>query len=111
MPAIEAWRLGLSHVGDRVLRAGDLIMPEVCVLPMGWTHALYCCQSVLQYAIERAGLVRDRQIMDQSVCRPLQCKEDVVVAGYVDNFAAVGPCEKAGESHPGQDPAFVGSGL
>ena len=54
MPATEAWRLGLSHVGDRALEAGDFVMPEVCVLLMGWTHALHCCQPVLQHAMWRA---------------------------------------------------------
>ena len=93
MPAIEAWRLGRSHIGDRVVRAGDLVMPEVCVLPIGWTPALHCCQSVLQHAIERAGIDDAQVIKDQSVCFPLNCKDDVVVAGYVDNFAALGPSE------------------
>eukprot|EP00973_Karenia_brevis_P030930 4266074-Karenia_brevis.AAC.1 len=43
LPSVEAWRLGISHVQGFAVPADVLIMAEIAVLPMGWSHALHCC--------------------------------------------------------------------
>ena len=40
------------------------MQPCVCVLPMGWSHALALCQGVLRCAMDAAGFAGDQCIED-----------------------------------------------
>eukprot|EP00973_Karenia_brevis_P002983 407688-Karenia_brevis.AAC.1 len=90
LPSVDAWQLGLTEINGVPVAAHTGIMAEICVLPMGWSHALHCCQSVMLHAIERAGISERRVVSDQAVCQPIVEAGDVLVAGYVDNFAVLG---------------------
>eukprot|EP00973_Karenia_brevis_P074372 10332510-Karenia_brevis.AAC.1 len=80
LPSVEAWQLGLTDVNGVSIAAHTCIMAEICVLPMGWSHALHCCQSVMLNAIERAGILGHRVISDKAICQPIVEAGDVLVA-------------------------------
>ena len=64
---------------------GQLLVPCLKVLPMGWGWSLALCQNVLEAAIEEAGFTRDQLIQDKVPGR-IVSSESTAVAAYVDNF-------------------------
>ena len=91
LPVITAGQLGLSHVGEQAISSNVLIMPELCIIPMGWSWSLHMCQSVLNNAIEIAGVPAHRTILDGHSACVIEDRNETVAAGYVDNFAVLGP--------------------
>eukprot|EP00974_Lingulodinium_polyedra_P009205 879570-Lingulodinium_polyedra.AAC.1 len=58
---------------------------------MGWSHALYWCQRVLEEAALKApGLTSFNQLTDSKVAPSI---DPVVHSEYVDNFVAFSQCQ------------------
>eukprot|EP00974_Lingulodinium_polyedra_P076156 7374281-Lingulodinium_polyedra.AAC.1 len=61
-----------------------MIVPRLCVLAMGWTHALYWCQRVLEEAALHSSLLtHDNQLVDFK--RGPDVLNSVAHTEYVDN--------------------------
>ena len=54
LPTIAAGVLGLTELDGILLEPSTLILPSLCVLPMGWSWSVLFCQSVVEKAIEDA---------------------------------------------------------
>ncbi len=76
------------RVDDQPLTSGDLLVPCLCVLPMGWSWSLHLCQAVLVNAIRRAGHDDSSLIYDKPIS-PRITQSNVLIAGCVDNFGAL----------------------
>ncbi len=86
--------IGAEHVGCPALMdgtlsfKGEMLVPCLAVLPMGWSWSLALCQSVLEAAVEDAGFSRDQFIVDREPGRVVS-PDRPAVAAYVDNFAVI----------------------
>ncbi|CAK0893446.1 unnamed protein product, partial [Prorocentrum cordatum] len=90
LPALDASLLGITHLGGAQLARGARVQPCVCVLPMGWSHALALCQGVLRRALDTAGFTDGQCIEDGKAGVVVGEEGALAVAGYVDNYAALG---------------------
>ncbi|CAK0801949.1 unnamed protein product, partial [Prorocentrum cordatum] len=90
LPALDASLLGITHLDGVVLARGARVQPCVCVLPTGWSHALALCQGVLRRAMVTAGFTVDQCVEDGKAGVVVDREGAVAVAGYVDNYAALG---------------------
>ncbi|CAK0851969.1 unnamed protein product, partial [Prorocentrum cordatum] len=90
LPALDASLLGITHLDGVPLARGARVQPCVCVLPMGWSHALALCQGVLRRAMATAGFTVDQCVEDGKAGVVVDREGAVAVAGYVDNYAALG---------------------
>eukprot|EP00959_Pyramimonas_sp_CCMP1952_P448909 9399920-Pyramimonas_sp.AAC.1 len=57
---------------------------------MGWSHALALCQGALRRAMDTAGFTVDQCIEDGKAGVVVDREGALAVAGYVDNYAALG---------------------
>lgn len=67
------------------------LYPQLHVLPMGWTHALWWCQTIHQKIVQDAGASRDLCLEDKAACPtggPLHIE-------YVDNYVVLGSSKAA----------------
>ena len=85
---VRAGRVGVSvTVEGSQVSPSTLIYPRLCVLAMGWTHALNWCQRVLEDISSRVpGLGVESRIQDR---RPPPSLSPVAHSEYVDNFVAL----------------------
>ncbi|CAK0841610.1 unnamed protein product [Prorocentrum cordatum] len=90
LPALDASLLGITRLGGARLARGARVQPCVCVLPMGWSHALALCQGVLRRALDSAGFTEGQCIEDGKAGVVVDEEGALAVAGYVDNYAALG---------------------
>ncbi|CAK0880538.1 unnamed protein product, partial [Prorocentrum cordatum] len=90
LPALDASLLGITHLGGAPLARGARVQPCVCVLPTGWSHALALCQGVLRRAMGTAGFTVDQCVEGGKAGVVVDREGAVAVAGYVDNYAALG---------------------
>ncbi|CAK0904820.1 unnamed protein product, partial [Prorocentrum cordatum] len=90
LPALDASLLGITRLGGAQLARGARVQPCVCVLPMGWSHALALCQGVLRRALGTAGFTEGQCIEDGKAGVVVGEEGALAVAGYVDNYAALG---------------------
>ena len=66
MEPITAAEAGVWKLRGRRLGGGERIFPCLAALPMGWTHALYWCQSIHERLVsDIPGLEPDRLIVDR----------------------------------------------
>ena len=84
---MRAGEVGLFSLGGTSLKKEQVIYPRLAVVPMGWSHALYLCQSIHEELAGAAGLheedrIRDSQRVPQGRVRHTQ---------YVDNMIVLGP--------------------
>ena len=56
LPPVSRASLGLPELGPPGSAGKELVYPQLRVVPMGWTHALWWCQAMLQRWVEAAGL-------------------------------------------------------
>ncbi|CAK0824773.1 unnamed protein product, partial [Prorocentrum cordatum] len=63
-----------------------MVYPRLSVIPMGWSWALWMCQTVHERIVEQAGASPENRIVDKQVTPDLHraCHSQ-----YVDNFIAV----------------------
>ncbi|CAK0855314.1 unnamed protein product [Prorocentrum cordatum] len=52
LPAVPAWVAGLAEVGGVRVSPGTSVYPRLRVLPMGWSHALWVCQTLHRRIIQ-----------------------------------------------------------
>ena len=90
LPKIKARHLGTTQINGIAISPETEILPELLVLPMGWSWSLHMCQSVLNHALVRASFPASRQISDGSVSAVIVQPDGNISAGYVDNFAVLG---------------------
>ncbi|CAK0813303.1 unnamed protein product, partial [Prorocentrum cordatum] len=90
LPALDASLLGITHLDGVPIARGARVQPCVCVLPMGWNHALALCQGVLRRAMGAAGFTVDQCVEDGEAGVVVDREGALAVAGYVDNYAALG---------------------
>ncbi|CAK0809251.1 unnamed protein product, partial [Prorocentrum cordatum] len=85
---VRAGRVGVSvTVEGSQVSPSTLVYPRLCVLAMGWTHALNWCQRVLEDISSRVpGLGVESRIQDRR--RPPSLSP-VAHSEYVDNFVAL----------------------
>ena len=90
LPPVPAEALPGPRIAGMGFSAGELVMPELQVLPMGWSWALHLCQCYLVSAIHGVGVSEGSVITDGRDGVLLGSPSDVGVAAYVDNYCVVG---------------------
>ena len=83
---LTAGELGVNKVGDIEVGVNTSIHPRLRVLPMGWSHALWWCQTVHQKIVGEVGAGIDTCLQDNSAVP----KGDCMHLEYVDNFVCLG---------------------
>ena len=98
----------LTELDGRKLCPGTMVPPRLAVVPMGWSWALFLCQSVHESLACKAGLTEDFRLRDR---RPVPSTE-VLHTQYVDNMIILGTDRVKVEGHfkPATD-ALRGAGL
>lgn len=86
LPRVRASSVGVDNIAGVDVSPGTWLTPRLAVVPMGWSWALYLCQSVHESLAEKAGLgeanrIRDRKAPPSSDCCHTQ---------YVDNMIVIG---------------------
>ncbi len=89
LPRIKAKYLAHPMVNGRRVGGETWIVPELLVLPMGWTWSLWYCQTMHEHLLAHHGIPRDIQVQDRKALAPLSGSE-ICGAIYVDNFMVVG---------------------
>ena len=83
LPQVRAGDVGVSEVEGVRVRASERFHPCLLATPMGFTHALWVCQSVMEGVSSGVGAVEASRIADGKVQPSLS---PVAHAEYVDNF-------------------------
>ena len=68
------------------VQQGRRYYPRLCVVPMGWSWALYVCQALHEHVVARAGLGELDRIQDKRPCPSSACMH----TEYVDNLIVLG---------------------
>ena len=84
--SLTAGELGINKVGDIEVGVNTRIHPRLRVLPMGWSHALWWCQTVHQKIVGEVGAGIDTCLQDKAAVP----KGDCMHLEYVDNFVCLG---------------------
>ena len=87
---IKAKDLGLTEVQGQPVDGSTWVTPRISVLPMGWSWALYWCQSIHEKIVERSGLLPAERLQDFS---PAPDKGFFHIQ-YVDNLHVGGTCRE-----------------
>ena len=82
---VKASAVGVSMIGGSYVSPDELIFPQMKVMPMGFSHALYFCQRIFENIV-RTAIPLAPLIHDSSPVPPL---ERGAAAVYVDNFASM----------------------
>ena len=96
MRPLRAGEAGVAD-GDSGFQAGDWVYPRLKILPMGWSHALWWCQSIHQRIVSRVGAkshncLEDKAAVPDGACMHLE---------YVDNFVVLGTSAESVKSLAG----------
>lgn len=83
---VSASSVGITQVNGITVGPKCKITPRLAVVPMGWTWALFLCQSVHEALAEKAGLGEKNRIRDRHV----PPKTDCCHTQYVDNMIVLG---------------------
>lgn len=87
---VTAGNLGLQQLDGQQLDAGTWVYPRVAVIPMGWSWAMWWCQTVSERICERAGLSEHERLRDSQAAPT----SDFWHIQYVDNLHVFGTCRK-----------------
>ncbi|CAK0799614.1 unnamed protein product, partial [Prorocentrum cordatum] len=88
LPSVKAGGVGMVRLRERPLQPGSRIWPVLAVLPMGWSHALYWCQTIHRSIVSSIPELSDVPfISDKSVVPGVQ---PLAMTIYVDNCLALG---------------------
>ncbi|CAK0911875.1 unnamed protein product [Prorocentrum cordatum] len=79
--------LGIKEVGGVAVGASTKLYPRLRVVPMGWSWAMWWCQSVMERVAEAAGCGDDARLRDG---RPAPSLDPSCHLEYVDNFVSIG---------------------
>jgi len=88
---IPAHLLGLREIDGEAIGPNELVLPCLGVLGMGWNWALHLCQLALRENIRQGGVPDSFIIEDGRPSRTLVLGSEPLIAGYVDNYGAIGP--------------------
>ena len=91
LPGIYAKHLGPVSVGGECVDPGSWIVPQLTVLPMGWSWALWIAQSIHEHMAEAVPMARECRMHDGQVVAPLG-RTDARHAICVDNFLVTSHC-------------------
>lgn len=84
---LRAEDVGIKKVQGLEVRANQMVFPCLKVVPMGWTLALWICQSAHEHVVdEQPGIDPQLRYVDR---RPVPELKDYVHTQYVDNFVAI----------------------
>eukprot|EP00438_Fugacium_kawagutii_P025982 Skav226710 [mRNA] locus=scaffold3811:147419:158888:+ [translate_table: standard] len=86
LTSVNAGSVGISELDGIKIGKNCKLTPRLAVVPMGWTWALYLCQSVHEALAEKAGLAEECRIRDRHVPPSTQCCH----TQYVDNMIVLG---------------------
>ncbi|CAE7231430.1 gag-pro-pol [Symbiodinium sp. CCMP2456] len=90
MRRLRASDLGMSEVAGTAVSASSFVYPRLKVLPMGWAHALWWCQTIHQAIVASIGAGPESCLQDKVAAPPPVCMH----LEYVDNFVVLGTCEQ-----------------
>lgn len=108
---VQARRVGAQRTADGVdVAPTAFVFPRLCVVAMGWTHALHLCQPVLEARADAVpGLDAANRLVDRRRAPGLR---PVAHAEYIDNFVAFSQVPgRAGRVALGVDEELRRSGL
>ncbi|CAE7219960.1 gag-pro-pol [Symbiodinium sp. CCMP2592] len=86
MRTVSAGDLGINMIGGRPVKSTTLLHPRLKVLPMGWSHALWWCQTIHQRIVSQVGATASRSLEDRAAVPAPQCMH----LEYVGNFVCLG---------------------
>ena len=89
LPWVRAARVGVSSLHGSRVSASTLLVPTLCVLPMGWSWAPFLCLRYLEAAVCEAGVPRSMFVQD---ARPgvSVVAGGLAAASYIDNYLVIG---------------------
>ncbi len=90
LKAVRAGKLGVEELHGRAIGPNEWLHPVVKVVPMGWSWALWWCQSVHEKIAERAGLTEAERLRDR---HPVTSDRFWHIQ-YVDNLHVLGVDEE-----------------
>ena len=65
---VRSGDVGIGVIDGVKVPWNQLIYPQLAVCPMGWTWALWICQSVHERIVEEAGAVDSNHLTDKKTC-------------------------------------------
>lgn len=89
LPPVRAGDVGVKQIRGVSISRGMKITPRLAVVPMGWSWALYLCQSIHESLAEQSGLLEKDRLRDR---RPPPTT-DMAHTQYVDNMIVLGTSE------------------
>lgn len=90
LPSVRARDVGVFSLDGKRLRGDEKLTPRLAVVPMGWSWALYMCQSIHESLALKGGLteefrIRDRKPPPDSACCHTQYVDNMIVLGTNDS--------------------------
>lgn len=73
--------------------------PEVCSLPMGWSHSVYVGQQVHMAVIRMSGIPLEKSILAEPIYYDIG---DFRFGAYIDDYFSLGESEELASQHLGQ---------
>ncbi len=87
LPGCKAEDVGVTRINGESVKPSMIIYPQLKVVPMGWSHALWICQVAHQFIVDRNPVVNPRlRCVDRE---PVPDLQDYIHTQYVDNFVAI----------------------
>ena len=86
LTAVRAADVGITSLNGRKLHKFARVTPRLAVVPMGWSWALFLCQSVHEALALKAGLGEENRLRDRQPAP----HTDVFHTQYVDNMIIMG---------------------
>ena len=90
LPGIAAGAVGITSIRGRAVGPKEMLVPRVCVVPMGWTHALWWCQQLHERMAVSNGCNPGRRLSDKQRSPAVDQPENLAHLQYVDNYAVMG---------------------
>ncbi len=90
LPAVKVGTVSIASLSGRPVRSDDLLVPRICVIPMGCTHALWWCQCLHERLAERSGCDAHRRLTDSRTAPPIVQPDAPAHLQYIDNLAVFG---------------------
>ncbi|CAK0857930.1 unnamed protein product [Prorocentrum cordatum] len=87
MRPVLAGSVGVSSAGGCLVAPTAKLFPRLKVVPMGWSWALWWCQSIMERIAEQSGCPEPQRLHDG---RPAPGLSEFGHLQYVDNFVSLG---------------------
>ena len=84
--AVKACDVGVTEIGGKGVQWHETLYPQLCVVPMGFSWALYLCQTVHERIVGQVGAEDTSRLSDKKPAPSSQCMH----TEYVDNFHVIG---------------------